>query len=117
MFSVGLGLHWGETTTGNQLRMEWIFETPRQFRIRFAQGASDSDGTVRPSEVEIISVPNAEFFARLLQGLGMSTAHVVRERGILLRTRVNRKQAMTLPLFNEYVNSYRYHRMMNGKTG
>jgi hypothetical protein len=113
MFSVCLGLQWGETTTGNQIRMDWILDTPRLFRIRFVQGASDSDGTVKRSEVEIISVPNSEFFAKILQGLGMSTAHATTEKGTLLRTRLNRKQASTLPIFNEFVKSYRYQRMMN----
>jgi len=112
MFSVGLGLGWGETTTMNQIRMNWIFEMPKTFRIRFVQGVADSDGCVKRSEVEIASVPNAQFFADLLQSLGMTTAHVSYEKGEPLKTMLNRKQASTLPIFNEYVKGYRYRRMM-----
>lgn len=113
MFGVGLGLHWGETTTTHKLRMEWIFQTPESFRIRFVQGASDSDGTVKRAAVEIISVPNSAFFAELLQTLGIVTAHVVFEDGVPLRTSMNRKQASRLPIFNELVGGYRYQRMMD----
>jgi hypothetical protein len=113
MFSAGLGLAWNETTTANQLRMDWIFDTPFNFRKRFVQGTADSDGCVKPSVVEIASVPNADFFANVLQSLGMTTAHTAYEDGEPLKTRLNRKQASKLPMFNEYVNSYRYQRMMN----
>jgi hypothetical protein len=113
MFSVGLGLGWGETTTANQIHVNWILDMQRPFRIRFVQGVADSDGCVKRSEVEISSVPNAQFFADLLQGLGITTAHVSYERGEPLKTIMNRKQACTLPIFNEYVKTYRYRRMMN----
>ena len=76
MFSVCLGLGWEETTTTHQVQMDWIFNTPRAFRVRFVQGAADSDGCVKGYEVEIASVPNAQFFTNLLQDLGMRTAHV-----------------------------------------
>ena len=111
MFSVCLGLDWGETTTTHQLRMGWIFNTPRIFRVRFMQGAADSDGCVKGYEVEIASVPNAQFFSNLLQGLGMRTAHVSYERGEPLKTMLSRREASTLPIFNEFVESYRYQKM------
>jgi hypothetical protein len=112
MFSVALGLNWGETTTTHQLRMDWIFDTPRTFRTRFVQGVADSDGCVKGYEVEIASVPNAQFFTDLLRGLGMRTAHVSYEGGEPLNTMVSRREASTLPIFNEFVNSYRYQKMM-----
>jgi hypothetical protein len=112
MFNVGLGLQWDECTTLNQLRMEWIHGAPRMFRIRFIQGLADSDGTVKPSEVIITSVPNADFLTLLLQDLGMTTAHTIVESGRPLRTMVNRKQSGTLPIFNEFVQSYRYQKTM-----
>jgi hypothetical protein len=111
MFNVGLGLQWGECTTLNCLQMQWIFGAPRSFRIRFIQGLADSDGTVKPSEVLITSVPNTEFVTKLLLSLDMTTAHVVMEEGHPLRTMVNRKQSATLPIFNEFVKSYRYEKM------
>jgi len=111
MFTVGLGLNWGETTTTHQLRMPWIFGTPRMFRIRFVQGAADSDGCVKHS-IEIASVPNAQFFADVLQSLGISSAHSGFEKGKPLKTVINLRQASTLPIFNEFVKSYRYKEMM-----
>ena len=113
MFNVGLGLKRGECTTLNSLRMDWIFEMPRSFKIRFVQGLADSDGTVKPSEVIITSVPNAQLLADLLQSLGMTTAHPVSEAGRQLRTMVNRRQAAGLPIFNEYVRSYRYEKLLS----
>jgi len=113
MFSVGLGLCWGETTTTHQVRMEWIFDTPEPFRIRFIQGAADSDGTVRKYVADIASVPNAEFFANLLKDLGVASAHVAYENGLPLRTALGTSEASKLPLFNEFVKSYRYQKMMH----
>jgi hypothetical protein len=114
MFSAGLGLKWDETTSSNPLRMDWIFNTPESFRTRFIQGAADSDGSVKRSQVEIVSLPNTDFFVRLLNGLGMKTAHTVYERGIPLRTRLNRIEASRLPIFNEFVKSYRYQKLLDG---
>jgi hypothetical protein len=99
MFSVGLGLGWDETTTSHQIRMDWIFGTPRMFRIRFIQGTADSDGCVK-SSIEIASVPNSKFFADILQSLGVTSAHIGYEKGEQYKTIVNWKQALALPIFN-----------------
>ena len=111
MFSVGLGLRWDETTTTNKVRMDWIFDTPHNFRKRFVQALADSDGTVSGYGVTITSVPNADLVTRLLQSLGMTTAHTVHEYGISLRTRVRAKQAAKLPIFNEFTKGYRYQKL------
>jgi hypothetical protein len=92
--------------------MDWIFSMPRPFRMRFLQGLADSDGGMKPYEVVKTSIPNADFVTRLLQSVGMTTAHVIHESGKPLRTMVNAKQASTLPIFNEFVKSYRYERLM-----
>lgn len=84
---------------------------PEPFRIRFVQGLADSDGTVKPSEVVITSVPNADFVTRLLQSPGMTTAHTLYEGNKPLRTMVNARQSAKLPIFNEYVRSYRYQKL------
>ena len=111
MFSVGLGLRWDETTTTNKVRMDWIFQTPYNFRKRFVQALADSDGTVKGYGVIITSVPNADLVTRLLSSLGMTTAHTIYEYGIPLRTRVRTKQAAKLPVFNEFTKSYRYQKL------
>jgi len=112
MFSVCLGLRWGETTTTHKVRMNWLFETPRRFRVRFVQGTADSDGTARKYVVDIASVPNADFFADVLRGLGTPSAHVAYEKGIPLRTALKTSEAANLPIFNEFVKSYRYQKLM-----
>ena len=112
MFSDGLGLEWGETTTTQEIRMNWILEAPKSFRVRFVQGVADSDGCVKHT-VEIASVPNSQFFADFLQGLGVTSAHVGYEDGDPLKTVMSLKQASTLPIFNEFVKSYRYRKLMD----
>ena len=113
MMQVALGLSDDQRTSTHQAHMDWIFNAPREFRLRFIQGLADSDGSVKRSEVIITSVPNADFVTRLLQGLGMSTAHTLYENGAPLRTQVNRKQAATLPIFNEFVQGYRYKKHLD----
>ncbi len=110
-FNAGLGLKWGECTTLNPLKMEWIFKTTELFRIRFLQGVADSDGSVKPYDVFIASVPNADLVARILQSLGMTTAHVGYEGGKPYHTIVCAREALTLPVFSEFVRSYRYERL------
>lgn len=110
MFRVCLGLEFGQNTTSSPVHMDWIRATPREFRIRFVQGVADSDGTVKASEILVVSVPNAEFITLVLKELGMKTAHTVYENGLPLRTMVNRRESNALPIFNEFVRSYRYEK-------
>ncbi len=111
MFSVGLGLNWNETTSNNQVEMDWIFNTPYNFRKRFVQALADSDGTVRRYQVEITSVPNAEFVTKLLHSLGLKSAYTRTENEKPLRTIVNNKEASRLPIFNEFAKGYRYQKL------
>ena len=111
-FVVGLGMKWGEVTSLHQVRMEWVFSTPHGFRLRFAQGLADSDGNVRPYIVRIASVPNADFTTRLLRSLGASSAHTVYEGGKPLVSMLSRREARSLPLFNEFSKGYRYDQVM-----
>jgi len=111
MFSVGLGLKWNETTTLNTVRMDWIFDTPYNFRKRFVQAIADSDGTVRPYTVEIVSVPNTEFIIKLLRSLGMMSARIRNENGKPLRSIIRINEAAQLPIFNEFTNGYRYQKL------
>jgi len=111
MFTVGLGLNWNETTTLNSVRMDWIFDTPYNFRKRFVQAVADSDGTVRPYAVEIVSVPNTEFIIKLLRSLGMISAFMRIENGKPLRSVVRINEAAKLPIFNEFTHGYRYQKL------
>jgi hypothetical protein len=108
MFSVCLGLDWTQLTSYNPVRMDWILDAPFNFRKRFVQALADSDGTVKSYVVEIVSVPNAEFFERLLHTLGLPSAYTRIEYGQPLRSSVRAKEAAALPIFNELVKGYRY---------
>jgi transposase-like protein len=111
MFSVGLGLSWNQVTSNHSVRMDWIFLTPPEFRKRFVQGMADSDGSVGRSGVKIASVPNAHFVAKVLQSLNLHTAHVLYENGKPLTTYVNAREAVRLPIFSEFVKSYRFQKL------
>lgn len=112
MFSTCLGLGWDETTTTHQIHMDWILGMPVSFRVRFIQGVADSDGCVKGYIVDLASVPNAHFFAKVLLSLGVTSAHAVYEKGVPTRTQANCRQASKLPFFNEFIKSYRYERML-----
>jgi hypothetical protein len=112
MFFVGMGMEAGETTRDDPVHMEWIFNTPFQFRKRFIQGLADSDGCARDYVVEICSVPNAGFTTRLLLSIGMSSAYTRRESGKDLRSIVKNTEASCLPIFNEFTGSYRYQQLV-----
>jgi hypothetical protein len=115
MFSVGLGLKWGEYTTLNQLRMDWIFDAPFSFRKRFAQAMADSDGCVKKYVVEITSVPNADFVTDLLHSLNLPSAYTRIEKGIPLRSVVRAREGANLPIINEFTHGYRYDQLMRYK--
>ncbi len=115
MFSVCLGLDWTQLTSDNPVRMDWILDAPFDFRKRFVQALADSDGRVKSYVVEIVSVPNAEFFERLLHTLGLPSAYTRIEYGQPLRTSVRAKEAAELPIFNELVQGYRYELLMRNK--
>jgi len=109
--SVCMGLKQGQTTSLDPVQMEWIFTSPRVFRKRFIQALADSDATVKPYEVVVTSTPNADFTTRLLQSLGMTSAHTINEKGRPLKSMVSRREAMRLPIFNEFVKGYRYDKL------
>jgi hypothetical protein len=95
--------------------MDWIFEAPFDFRKRFVQAIADSDGRVKSYVVEIVSVPNADFVTCFLHTLDLPSAYTRIEYGQLLRTSVRAKEAAELPIFNEFIKSYRYEYLMRYK--
>jgi hypothetical protein len=111
MFSVCLGLKWNENTSNDEIHMDWIFDSPFEFRRSFAQALADSVGSVRNYVVEITSVPNAEFVTKLMHSVGLTGAYTRIENGNSLRTVVSAKEAANLPLFNSYAKGYRYQKL------
>jgi hypothetical protein len=114
MFGCCLGLNWDENTSVHPVKMDWIIDAPRQFRMRFIQALADSDASVKHHQVIITSVPNSEFVSRILQSLGVLSAHPILEHGKPLRTYVSSREAAALPLFNEFVRGYRYEKLTKG---
>ncbi|MDA4134553.1 MAG: hypothetical protein OK441_03175 [Thaumarchaeota archaeon] len=113
MFSVGLGLRWDQLTSYDPVNMNWIFETPVEFRKRFIQGMADSDGCARDYTVEITSVPNSDLVTEILHSLGLKSANTRTENGLPMRTVVKNAEAASLPIFNEFVRSYRYRQLLD----
>jgi hypothetical protein len=115
MFSACLGLQWTQLTSYNPVQMQWILGTSRAFRKRFVQAVADSDARVNSYVVEVVSLPNAEFFAQLLHTLDMPSARTRAENGEELRTIIRAKEAAELPIFNEITKGYRYELLMKYK--
>ena len=112
IYSVCLGLGFEDRTSYERVSMPWMLTAPREIRRRFIQGLADSDGTVKSSgSVEIVSVPNSEFVVEVLKSLGLNSAHVIVEGGKPIRTKVSSREAWNLPMFNEWLQSYRYQRL------
>jgi transposase-like protein len=112
MFNVCLGLEMNELTSVSKVRMDWILSMPRAILLRFIQGLSDSDATVRRYVVEIASMPNAEFVTGILSKLGVTSARTLTEHGQPMRSSLLNSEAASLPIFNEFVKGYRYQALM-----
>ncbi|TMP99428.1 MAG: hypothetical protein E6K99_04945 [Thaumarchaeota archaeon] len=67
-----LGLKLGERTSRVPVDIPWIDSCPRDFIVAFLQGLAESDGHVDKTRnyAEISSVPNSEFYRRLIEKLG-----------------------------------------------
>jgi len=115
MFSVCLGLRWGQRTSVDQVKMNWIDRMPKSFILRFVQALADSDGSVKKYLVEIASMPNAEFITSLLHHLGLTNTYTRHENGKPMRTVIRAIEAANLPVFNEFSRGYRFDRLMKYK--
>lgn len=112
IFNNCLGLDFSENTTTTPVKMEWIFNTSREFRIAFLQGVAESDGHVTyAGTIMIVSFPNVDFFVRLMRSVGVECwTQKVGGKERVVCTSV--KRASTINLFNERIFSIRYLRMM-----
>jgi len=114
IFRVCLGLNDKEKTTYNKIRAEWIVNTPREFRISFLQGLADSDGFVDLSskKIGIITHPNTDLIAKILDSLNVKYRRWLITRTGLWTLIISIKDAYKLPIFNPYIKSYRYQKMV-----
>lgn len=113
VFDVCLGLKNNMTTTYDPINASWILGSPREFKIKFLQGLADSDGFVDFSarQVGIITHPNTDLIVRIFESLGVKTRKRFFTSNGLWSLMFNIKDAYNLPIFNEYVRSYRYKEM------
>ncbi len=113
VFRVCLGLENNMTTTYDEINAEWILGTPLLFRIRFIQGLADSDGFVdfTARQAGVITTPNTDLLEKILSSLNIRTTRRYFGSSKLWSLMINIHDAKNLPLFNEYVGSYRYQEM------
>ena len=100
-----MGLKEGETTTYDPVSMSWILDAPRDFKIGFLQGMSESDGWVDAGRdvVCLVSSPNSTLFKQMLAGLGIKTD--VYPQGSIERLEMPTESAIQLPIFSERIDS------------
>jgi len=107
IFNDCLGLHDGETTTYDPLRMNWILHSPRSFATHFIQGLAESDGWPDASadKALVVSSPNTNLFREVFGILG---CHVgLNRQKVELLTSVS-ADAFKLPFFSPRIRSNLY---------
>jgi hypothetical protein len=85
--------------------MEWLLSAPRDFKIHFVQGLGESDGwpSAGDDDVKLVSSPNTELIARLLEHLGCHPRRIRQPLVELLRC--STEEAWKLPFFNPRIAS------------
>jgi len=108
-----LGLSASERTSRNPIRMEWILSCPRNFIVAFLQGIAESDGSVDRHGyfTSISSIPNSSFLQRALASINTPSRVHPKHRPVQIR--INITQAITLPLFNPIITTYRYSSLVS----
>ena len=104
-FRTCLGLKPGELTTYDPVRMDWLLDAPKSFRIHFLQGLCESDGWVNAGQniVCLVSSPNSKFYTTLFKDFGIP-CNVHKQTSIeVLNVKV--EDASALPIFNLRINS------------
>lgn len=84
----------------------------RESQVSFLQGLAESDGNIDPSgyTVRLWVYPSAEAISLMLtrMGVGARVYEEIPGRGYVA---VRLSDAMSLPIFNEYIRSYKYELM------
>lgn len=108
LFTICLGLEPGQLTTWDPVKMGWIFQAPRYFRVGFLQGLADSDGYVHfeKHEVHLIASPNTSLIAAVLASLGVGYTAEVSKGLDILKLKIG--DAFDLSIFNPRARTYRY---------
>lgn len=109
IFNVVLGLEDDERTTYDPVRMNWVVESPLEFRRGLVQGIAESDGSVSIASqtVEFWIGPNWDFFKKVLLTFGVRS---FQNREALSVTRSEATKLGAIPAFSPILRTTRYSR-------
>jgi len=109
IYNVGLGLRDDEVTTYDSLGAEWVFDSPREFRVGLVQGLAESDGSpnVASQSVEFWIGPNWDWMIRLLATLGL---RAFKSRQAVALVKSQAIKAFEVPVFSDQIRTVRYQR-------
>jgi len=109
IFNAVLGLKEGERTTYDPLRMNWVVDSPVEFRRGLVQGIAESDGSVSIASqtVEFWVGPNWDFFKKILLSFGIRS---FRNREALSVTKTQVARLDRIPAFSPILKTVRYLR-------
>ena len=105
VFRVCLGLEKGEKTTYDPVKMDWIVDSPKIFKVHFLQGLAESDGYVDAGRnvVSVVVSPNTELIRAMFASLG--TSPKIYDQPPIQRLEITTEEAATLPVFNPRIRS------------
>ncbi|MBI2507653.1 hypothetical protein HYV89_01740 [Candidatus Woesearchaeota archaeon] len=120
IFEKILGLKEKDLTTYDQVNLKWMKKSPKWLKIGFIQGVCDSDGSkihLPGRYLRIFSYPNSGLIREILIEL-IGTSKGIKLRKIpkmgkmvnivWIRNTKKIEDIFEIPIFNPYVNSYRY---------
>lgn len=109
LFNVALGLKDGEKTTYNPVRMNWVLDSPVEFRRGIVQGIAESDGSVNIASqtVEFWIEPSRDFFGQVLDTFGVRS---FRSREALSVSKAQIVKLGVIPPFSPILRTVRYLR-------
>ncbi len=109
IFNACLGLKDGERTTYDAVDMNWVFDSPVEFRRGLVQGIAESDGSVSIASqtVEFWIGPNWDWFKDLLLTFGVRS---FRSREALSVTKKQVSNLSSIPPFCPPLNTARFLR-------
>lgn len=109
IFNVVLGLKDGERTTYDAVRMDWVLDSPAEFRRGLVQGVAESDGSVAIASqtVEFWIGPNWDLFESVLLTFGVRS---FRNREALSVTKSQIANLGNIPPFAPHLKTVRYLR-------
>jgi hypothetical protein len=110
IFNSCIGLKDGQNTTYDPINAEWVFDSPKEFRVGLIQGIAESDGSVNLSaqEVEFWVLPDWEFMIKLLSTFGL---HAFRNREAVSLAKSQAIESFKVPVFAPHLRTARYRKL------